>query len=129
MENIKLNNTIKEYLLYNMTGTSVFIICQMVYLFLLLQLNVPYVISSATCTFVAAIIGYFLNSYITFKNKSFSILKLVKIILMQFFQSIPNFIILVVVVEMFHIPKSIAPMIPPMIMTPIMFIFSKRILK
>lgn len=129
MKNIKINNTLKEYLLYNLTGTAIFIICQLIYLCLLLKIKLPYTVSSIISTFVSAIMTYFLNSFITFKNKDFSMLKLIKIVFIQISQSVPSFIILILVVELFNVPESIAPMVPPIIMTPIMFFMSKKVLK
>lgn len=128
MKNIKINNTLKEYLLYNLTGTVVFIIGQFIYLCLLLKIKLPYTVSSIISTFISAIMTYFLDSFIIFKNKNFSILKLIKIVFIQLFQFVPNFMILVSVVELFNVPESIAPMIPPIIITPIMFFISKKVL-
>lgn len=120
---------IKEYIMFNIAGTMIFLICQMVYLFFLLDLKWNYFEANIVSTLVSAVLNYILNSLITFKTERHSIFKFAKIVGLQFFESVPNFIILTLLVEVFKIPEYIAPMIPPVIMTPIIFYLSRNILK
>lgn len=119
---------VREYIAFNLSGSCIFIICQIVYLFLLLKLEVSYLISSIICSGISSILNYIFNSYLVFKSREHSLLKIFQIILIYFFESLPNSIILIIVIEIFNVPEALGTMIAPMIITPIMFLISKSIL-
>ena len=126
---ININSkTIREYIAFNISGSCIFIICQIVYLFLLLKLKVSYLLCSIICSGISSILNYIFNSFLVFKSREHSLFKILEIIFIYFFESLPNSIVLIIVVEIFNVPESLGTMIAPMIMTPIMFLISKNIL-
>lgn len=122
-------NLIKEYILFNMTGTFIFVVCQLVYTILLVKLNTNYLKAFVISTFLSALMNFTLNSFFTFKSKELSKKKFLKILCIQFFEFMPNSTILIILIEVIKFPKILAPMICPVIMTPIMFFLSRKVLK
>ena len=122
-------NLIKEYIMFNISGTSIFLICQIVYLYLLFKLDYSYFLASLICTAISSILNYILNSFIVFKTEKHSLSKIVQIVSIYFFESLPNSLILIIIVEIFKVPEALSTMVAPVIMTPIMFLLSKKILK
>lgn len=120
--------TIKEYITFNISGSCIFLICQIFYLFLLLKLKVSYLVASIICSGISSILNYIFNTYLVFRSTERSLIKMFQIILIYFFESLPNSIILIIVIEIFNIPETFGTMISPMVMTPIMFLISKTIL-
>lgn len=125
----KRKNFIKEYLMFNLSGTLIFLICQIVYLSLLLKHDYSYILASIICTIISSILNYIFNSFIVFKTEKHSLLKMIQIIGIYFFESLPNSLILIIIVEIFKVPEALSTMVAPVIMTPIMFLLSKKILK
>lgn len=122
-------NLIKEYIAFNITGTIIFVVCQIVYTILLMKLKMNYLKAFVACTFLSGLMNFTLNSLFTFKSKELSKVKFLKILIIQFFEFVPNSIILIVLIEFIKFPKILAPMVCPVIMTPIMFFLSRKVLK
>ena len=125
----KRKSFIKEYLIFNISGTLIFLICQIVYLSLLFKYNYSYFIASLICSVISSILNYIFNSFIVFKIEKYSLLKMIQVISIYFFESLPNSLILIIIVEVFKVPEALSTMVAPVIMTPIMFFLSKSILK
>lgn len=98
------------------------------YLVLLHMLNLHYFIAH-TAAFVSSLIGsYFLNTLYTYGVKP-SWKTFIRFPLTQLFNSGVTAVLLVVLVDLFHLSASLAPFAALIITVPVTFIITGRILK
>lgn len=125
----KISKQIIEYLKFNLVGTLVFTICQIIYMILVRIFKGKYLLVYLITNILSSFMIYFLNIKITFKDSEHSFQKFKQIFFINTMEFLPNSILLAICVEVICIPEVIAPLFPPIIMTPFMFILSKFIMK
>ena len=120
---------IKEYIKFNIIGTSNFIVSQIFYITLFLVFNLNYIIAYTITSILSVIASYFLNSKFTFKNDNYSSKKLYLSILVYIFEYTFNIGIIIFLVMVFDINKIIAPLIAPIFSTPPVFFLMRLVIK
>ena len=120
---------IKEYIKFNIIGTSNFIVSQIFYIILLLAFNLNYIIAYTITSVLSVIASYFLNSKFTFKNDNYSTKKLYLSILVYVFEYIFNMGIIIFLVLVFNVNQIIAPLIAPIFSTPPVFFLMRLVIK
>lgn len=118
-----------EYIKYSLLGSINFIICHIIYIFFCNYLNINYKLSYTICNFISAFLSYVFNLRITFNQKSFKIKDLVKVYLSHLIEYICNILLITVLVELLKISELIAPLITPVITTPLAFILVRKSIK
>ena len=124
-----LKGKLKEYIKFNIIGTSNFIVSQIFYIILLLAFNLNYIIAYTITSVLSVIASYFLNSKFTFKNDNYSSKKLYLSILVYIFEYTFNIGIIIFLVMVFDINKIIAPLIAPIFSTPPVFFLMRLVIK
>ena len=120
---------IKEYIKFNIIGTSNFIVSQIFYIILLLAFNLNYIIAYTITSVLSVIASYFLNSKFTFNNSNYSTKKLYLSILVYVFEYIFNMAIIILLVMLFNVNQIIAPLIAPVFSTPPVFFLMRLVIK
>jgi len=120
---------IKEYIKFNIIGTSNFIVSQIFYITLFLVFKLNYIIAYTITSILSVIASYFLNSKFTFKNDNYSSKKLYLSILVYIFEYTFNIGIIIFLVMVFDINKIIAPLIAPIFSTPPVFFLMRLVIK
>ena len=120
---------IKEYIKFNIIGTSNFIVSQIFYITLFLVFNLNYIIAYTITSILSICAAYFLNSKFTFKNDNYSSKKLYLSILVYIFEYTFNIGIIIFLVMVFDINKIIAPLIAPIFSTPPVFFLMRLVIK
>lgn len=124
-----LKGKTKEYIKFNIIGTTNFIVSQIFYIILLLVFNLNYIIAYTITSVLSVIASYFLNSKFTFNNSNYSTKKLYLSILVYIFEYIFNMAIIIALVMMFNINQIIAPLIAPVFSTPPVFFLMRLVIK
>ena len=124
-----LKGKLKEYIKFNIIGTSNFIVSQIFYIILLLAFNLNYIIAYTITSVLSVIASYFLNSKFTFKNDNYSTKKLYLSILVYVFEYIFNMGIIIFLVLIFNVNQIIAPLIEPIFSTPPVFFLMRLVIK
>ena len=120
---------IKEYIKFNIIGTSNFIVSQIFYITLFLVFKLNYIIAYTITSILSVIASYFLNSKFTFKNDNYSSKKLYLSILVYVFEYIFNMGIIILLVMLFNVNQIIAPLIAPVFSTPPVFFLMRLVIK
>ncbi len=95
-------------------------------IYLLLLLFLPY-IWAYSITFVFGIgLGYIINAYWVFK-KNLSVTSATTYPLVYGVNYLLGLLLLWVFVELLHIPKQIAPLLIPLLLSPVMFVLTKSV--
>lgn len=126
---IPSRKTLMEYLKYNIVGSINFIVCQIIYVILLFKFKINYVIAYTICNFISACFSYIVNSKVTFEESKYSIKNFIKVYCSHLFEYFLNLAIVTTLIEILHISKILAPMITPVITTPLIFILVKKSIK
>ena len=124
-----LKGKLKEYIKFNIIGTSNFIVSQIFYIILLLAFNLNYIIAYTITSVLSVIASYFLNSKFTFNNSNYSTKKLYLSILVYVFEYIFNMAIIILLVMLFNVNQIIAPLIAPVFSTPPVFFLMRLVIK
>lgn len=122
-------NSIVEYIKYNIVGTSNFVVCQLIYMFLILKFNMNYILAYTICNFISSIISYIFNLKITFKENRYSLMDFFKVYMSHIVEYFLNIGIMFFLINFMSISKLIAPMISPILTTPIIFILVRKSIK
>ena len=124
-----LRGETKEYIKFNIIGTTNFIVSQIFYIILLLIFNLNYIIAYTITSVLSVIASYFLNSKFTFNNSNYSTKKLYLSILVYVFEYIFNMGIIILLVMLFNVNQIIAPLIAPIFSTPPVFFLMRLVIK
>ena len=120
---------IKEYIKFNIIGTSNFIVSQIFYITLFLVFKLNYIVAYSITSFISIIASYLLNSKFTFKNEKYSAKKFYLSFLVYIFEYSLNIGIIIFLVIVFDINKIIAPLIAPIFSTPPVFFLMRIVIK
>ncbi|WP_296647572.1 GtrA family protein [Romboutsia sp. 13368] len=124
-----LKGKIKEYIKFNIVGTSNFIVSQILYITLFTLFKLNYIIAYTITSILSVIASYFLNSKFTFKNENYSTKRFFLSILVYIFEYILNMGIIILLVQIFNVNKIIAPLISPVFSTPPVFFLMRFVIK
>lgn len=122
-------NSVIEYIKYNIVGTSNFTVCQLIYMFLILKFDTNYILAYTICNFISSIISYIFNLKITFKESKYSVIDFFKVYMSHIVEYFLNIGIIFFLINFMSISKLIAPMISPILTTPIIFILVRKSIK
>ena len=117
-----LKGKVKEYIKFNIIGTSNFIVSQIFYITL-------YIVAYTITSILSICAAYFLNSKFTFKNENYSAKKFSLSVLVYIFEYILNMGIIIFLVKTFNINEIIAPLIAPIFSTPPVFFLMRAAIK
>ena len=121
-----LKGKIKEYIKFNIIGTSNFLVSQVFYIILFMVFKLNYILAYSILSIIAS---YFLNSKFTFKNENYSAKKFSLSVLVYIFEYILNMGIIIFLVKTFNINEIIAPLIAPVFSTPPVFFLMRLVIK
>ena len=124
-----LKGKIKEYIKFNIIGTSNFLVSQVFYIILFMVFKLNYILAYTITSILSIIASYFLNSKFTFKNENYSAKKFSLSVLVYIFEYILNMVIIVFLVKTFNINEIIAPLIAPVFSTPPVFFLMRLVIK
>lgn len=124
-----LKGKIKEYIKFNIIGTSNFLISQVFYIILFMVFKLNYILAYTITSILSIIASYFLNSKFTFKSESYSTKKFSLSVLVYIFEYILNMGIIIFLVKTFNINEIIAPLIAPVFSTPPVFFLMRLVIK
>lgn len=119
----------KEYIKYNLLGSINFIICHIIYICLCNYLNINYKLSYIICNFISSLLSYIFNLKITFNQKSFLIKDFIKVYVSHIIEFLCNISLVTILVEFLKLSELIAPIIVPVITTPLAFYLVRVSLK
>ena len=117
-----LKGKVKEYIKFNIIGTSNFIVSQIFYITLFMVFKFNYIVAYTITSILSIIASYFLNSKFTFKNENYSAKKFSLSVLV-------NMGIIIFLVKTFNINEIIAPLIAPVFSTPPVFFLMRLVIK
>lgn len=120
---------LKEYLKFNIIGFSNFVISQLVYISLFSIFKINYIIAYTITSIFSVIASYFLNSKITFKQPRYCAIKLSLSIMVYILEYIINMSVIIFLVNRFNFSQIFAPIITPIVSTPIVFILMRYVIK
>ena len=124
-----LKGKIKEYIKFNIIGTSNFLVSQVFYIILFMVFKLNYIRAYTITSILSSIASYFLNSKFTFKSESYSTKKFSLSVLVYIFEYILNMGIIIFLVKTFNINEIIAPLIAPIFSTPPVFFLMRAAIK
>lgn len=124
-----LKGKIKEYIKFNIIGTSNFLVSQVFYIILFMVFKLNYILAYTITSILSIIASYFLNSKFTFKSESYSTKKFSLSVLVYIFEYILNMGIIIFLVKTFNINEIIAPLIAPIFSTPPVFFLMRAAIK
>ena len=124
-----LKGKIKEYIKFNIIGTSNFLVSQVFYIILFMVFKLNYILAYTITSILSIIASYFLNSKFTFKSESYSTKKFSLSVLVYSFEYILNMGIIIFLVKTFNINEIIAPLIAPIFSTPPVFFLMRAAIK
>ena len=124
-----LKGKIKEYIKFNIIGTSNFLVSQVFYIILFMVFKLNYILAYTITSILSIIASYFLNSKFTFKSESYSTKKFFLSVLVYIFEYILNMGIIIFLVKTFNINEIIAPLIAPVFSTPPVFFLMRLVIK
>ena len=124
-----LKGKIKEYIKFNIIGTSNFLVSQVFYIILFMVFKLNYILAYTITSILSIIASYFLNSKFTFKSESYSTKKFSLSVLVYIFEYILNMGIIIFLVKTFNINELIAPLIAPVFSTPPVFFLMRLVIK
>ena len=124
-----LKGKIKEYIKFNIIGTSNFLVSQVFYIILFMVFKLNYILAYTITSILSIIASYFLNSTFTFKSESYSTKKFSLSVLVYIFEYILNMGIIIFLVKTFNINEIIAPLIAPVFSTPPVFFLMRLVIK
>ena len=124
-----LKGKIKEYIKFNIIGTSNFLVSQVFYIILFMVFKLNYILAYTITSILSIIASYFLNSKFTFKSESYSTKKFSLSVLVYIFEYILNMGIIIFLVKTFNINEIIAPLIAPVFSTPPVFFLMRAAIK
>lgn len=119
----------KEYLKFNIIGMCNFIVSQIVYISLFSIFKLNYIIAYTLTSILSMSASYFLNSKITFRQNNYCPIKFSLSALVYVLEYIINMFIIVVLVNKFNFSELIAPILAPIVSTPIVFLMISYIIK
>jgi len=119
-----IRNILKQFIIFCLIGISNTIIHLGVY-YLLVWINVHYLIANIIAFLISVINSYFLNKRFTFKNSKTSVLTIVKLYASYGFTTLLGTGLLFLLVEIIGINKYISPVINIGIITFINFFLNK----
>ncbi|MFR4766729.1 MAG: GtrA family protein [Paraclostridium sordellii] len=99
------------------------------YLTLYIGFKINYIVAYTLTSLISITASYFLNSKITFKNKDFSLKKLLLTFLVYIFEYGINMLVIIILVNYIHISKVFAPMVAPVFSTIPVFLLMRLIIK
>ena len=85
-----LKGKVKEYIKFNIIGTSNFLVSQVFYIILFMVFKLNYILAYTITSILSIIASYFLNSKFTFKNENYSAKKFSLSVLVYIFEYILN---------------------------------------
>ena len=85
-----LKGKVKEYIKFNIIGTSNFIVSQIFYITLFMVFKFNYIVAYTITSILSICAAYFLNSKFTFKNENYSAKKFSLSVLVYIFEYILN---------------------------------------
>lgn len=130
IKNIKFSNLyIKEYIKFNIVGFINFIISQLIYITLFSLFKIDYIIAYTITSILSVSASYIFNSKITFKQAKYCPIKFSLSAMVYVLEYIINMSIIILLVNHFRFSKLIAPLVSPIISTPIVFILMRTIIK
>lgn len=124
-----LKGKIKEYIKFNIIGTSNFLVSQVFYIILFMVFKLNYILAYTITSILSIIASYFLNSKFTFKNENYSAKKFSLSVLVYIFEYILNMGIIIFLVKILGINEIIAPLIAPVFSTPPVFFLMRLVIK
>ena len=124
-----LKGKVKEYIKFNIIGTSNFIVSQIFYIILFMVFKLNYILAYTITSILSIIASYFLNSKFTFKSESYSTKKFSLSVLVYIFEYILNMGIIIFLVKILGINEIIAPLIAPIFSTPPVFFLMRAAIK
>ena len=124
-----LKGKIKEYIKFNIIGTSNFLVSQIFYITLFMVFKLNYIIAYTITSILSIIASYFLNSKFTFKSESYSTKKFYLSVVVYIFEYILNMVIIIFLVKILGINEIIAPLIAPIFSTPPVFFLMRAAIK
>ena len=124
-----LKGKIKEYIKFNIIGTSNFLVSQVFYIILFMVFKLNYILAYTITSILSIIASYFLNSKFTIKSESYSTKKFSLSVLVYIFEYILNMGIIIFLVKTFNINEIIAPLIAPIFSTPPVFFLMRAAIK
>ncbi|AUN13554.1 MAG: GtrA family protein [Paraclostridium sordellii] len=124
-----LNSKFLEYIKFNIVGICNFCVSQIFYLTLYIGFKINYIVAYTLTSLISITASYFLNSKITFKNKDFSLKKLLLTFLVYIFEYGINMLVIIILVNYIHISKVFAPMLAPVVSTIPVFLLMRLIIK
>ena len=124
-----LKGKIKEYIKFNIIGTSNFLVSQVFYIILFMVFKLNYILAYTITSILSIIASYFLNSKFTFKNENYSAKKFSLSVLVYIFEYILNMGIIIFLVKILGINEIIAPLIAPIFSTPPVFFLMRAAIK
>ena len=124
-----LKGKIKEYIKFNIIGTSNFLVSQVFYITLFMVFKLNYILAYTITSILSIIASYFLNSKFTFKNENYSAKKFSLSVLVYIFEYILNMGIIIFLVKILGINEIIAPLIAPIFSTPPVFFLMRAAIK
>ena len=124
-----LKGKIKEYIKFNIIGTSNFLVSQVFYIILFMVFKLNYILAYTITSILSIIASYFLNSKFTFKNENYSAKKFSLSVLVYIFEYILHMGIIIFLVKTFNINEIIAPLIAPVFSTPPVFFLMRAAIK
>ena len=124
-----LKGKVKEYIKFNIIGTSNFLVSQVFYIILFMVFKLNYILAYTITSILSIIASYFLNSKFTFKNENYSAKKFSLSVLVYIFEYILNMGIIIFLVKILGINEIIAPLIAPVFSTPPVFFLMRLVIK
>ena len=124
-----LKGKIKEYIKFNIIGTSNFLVSQVFYIILFMVFKLNYILAYTITSILSISASYFLNSKFTFKNENYSAKKFSLSVLVYIFEYILNMGIIIFLVKILDINEIIAPLIAPVFSTPPVFFLMRLVIK
>lgn len=124
-----IKGKIKEYIKFNVIGTSNFLLSQLLYLTLYMGFKIYYLIAYTITSVISISASYILNSKLTFKEKNYSFKKFSLSVLVYIFEYILNMGIIIGLVKFFNMSKIVAPLVAPLFSTPPVFFMMRHVIK
>ena len=118
-----LKGKVREYIKFNIVGTSNFAICQLFYLTLFLVFKINYLVAYTMTSVISISASYFFNSRFTFRQKNYSVTKFSLTFVVYLFEYMFNMSIILFLVNIIGISEIIAPIVAPVFSTiPVFFL-------
>ena len=123
------NNKIIEYIKFNIVGISNFTLSQIFYISMCTVFNFNYILAYTLTSIISVSCSYFFNSKFTFNQEKYRLSKFFSTIFIYVLEYLINMTIIINLVDKLNFSELIAPLLSPVITTPIVFCLMRYTLK